>query len=228
MTVQKKRNLAHNAIIGTLLLLLVSVLPVTYRAVARGQQIGPASAPAVVVITPDVKAAKMPLVMQIAKAAPAIQITKAKQAPASQPASAPAAIKGPDDASGLWGTLRTALKGKDWSLAVAAAFALFVLSLRLGAGKLRGWLPVAWAKGKLDRFLGWCATDRGGAVLVLFSGVLAGVVNARAAGQALSVDLIFNSINVAAASATSGAGLYVLIKKLAWPSDKPKIASTPV
>jgi hypothetical protein len=168
----------------------------------------------------DVKVAKLEISVP---ASMAYVDVRAMVLPSSQPAVT--AVKGPDDASGLWDTLRTALKGKNWSLAVAAALALLVLLLRLGAGKMREYLPVSWAEGHLNRLLAWCGTDRGGAVMVLLSGVLAGVVNGRAAGKPLSVDLVFESLNIAAASATSGAGLYVLVKKLFWPSDKP--APTP-
>lgn len=144
------------------------------------------------------------------------------EVPEPQPAAAPVTVKGPDDAPGLWGTLRTALKSKNWVLAVAAALALLVLVLRLGAAKLLALLPGSLAKGWAARFLSWCNTDRGGVALVLCSGALTGVVNAVAAGQALSVDLVFDSLNIAAASATGGAGLYVLIKRLAWPRDVDK------
>jgi hypothetical protein len=113
-------------------------------------------------------------------------------------------------------------------LAVAAALALALLGLRLGAGKLLASLPAVGVGGRLARFLAWGKTDWGGAWLVLASGVLAGVINAISTakgGQAVSADLLLDSIGAAVATSTSSAGTYALIKKFLWPSDKPAQAA---
>jgi hypothetical protein len=168
---------------------------------------------------PMAKAAKAQVTATASMAYIDVRTVPIVEVPASQPASAPAKVKGADDATGLVSILRTALKGSRWGLAVAAALALLVLVLRLGASRLR----VLFAKGtRPERFLAWCGTDRGGAWLVLASGAATGIVNALGAGQALTVDLLFESAAAAAASSTGAAGLYVIAKKLISPSDKSK------
>lgn len=205
MTVQKKRNLAHHAIIVALLLVLVSVLPVTYRAVAHGQQKAPASAS--MIMFRDAGPAAMPAMAQP---------IKVKQAPASQPASAPAKIKGSEDADGLLRLLLTAVQGGNWQLVAWLAFALVVLGLRRFSSKLIGWLPSSWASGRFSRLLAWCNTDRGGAILAIISGAIIVFIDTVAAGKGITPQILPDAIK----SAIGSAGIYVLAKKIAKPSDK--------
>ncbi len=98
-------------------------------------------------------------------------------------AQAPPTTQPATDAGWLLATLGSAMHGSNWRLALAATLALVVLVLRHVANGIREWLSPPAQQSRLGRVLGWCATDRGGAVLVLLSGTLTSICVAGAAGK---------------------------------------------
>ena len=121
----------------------------------------------------------------------------------SQPASA-------GDPWFVFTSMWTALQHRSWGLGMAAALVLIVLGLRYGAGLLAARLP-----GRAGKACGWLNTDRGGALLVLASGVAGAVFVAKLAGQALTPQVLTGGIG----AGITAAGGWNVVKRLLAPKD---------
>ena len=131
-------------------------------------------------------------------------VAQGQTVPASQPVN-------PGDPWFVFSSLWTALQHRSWGLGIAAALVLVVLGLRYGAGLLAARLP-----GKAGDACAWLKTDRGGAVLVLASGVASAAFVAKIAGQAVTPQLLMGGLG----AGITAAGGWSVIKRLFAPPDK--------
>lgn len=138
-------------------------------------------------------------------------------AAATAPATQVAPITGADDAHGIAAGILAAVRGSNWRLAVVFALAGLVLLARKFSGALASWLPYSLSSGWFGKLLRWFQTDRGGAWLVLISGVLTVAINGLVAGKGCDPQLLIDGFS----TAITAAGGYAVLKKLFLPSDKP-------
>ncbi len=67
-----------------------------------------------------------------------------------------------------------------------------------------------------EKFIPWLGTDRGGAVLVLSTGILGSLAALILAGDEVGLELLIEGLKVG----FTAAGGYVVIKKILKPGDK--------
>lgn len=117
----------------------------------------------------------------------------------------------PGNFEGFLTFLLTAAQTKQWWVLASAVLTGVVAFTRWFTPKVNG---------KLGAFL---KTDRGGALLVLFWSAVGAVAHTFAAGKRPSAVTLLTAVVVA----VGGAGGYVLIKKIFWPSDAEPAAQLP-
>lgn len=132
--------------------------------------------------------------------------TKALGQPASQPLNV-------GDPWSVFETLVTALQAHLWRVVVVAALVLLVLGLRYGSSLLATRLA-----GRAGAIFAWFTTDRGGACLVLASGIGGAALLAVVAGKAITLQLLVGGLT----AGVTAAGGWTVVKRLIIPPDKTK------
>lgn len=103
-------------------------------------------------------------------------------------------------------------KQGNWRMLVATVLTATVWFLRTVAIR-----PGLEALPKVGPLLRWFKTDRGGVVLSLSVGVLGGLGTALSAHHAITGDILLTGV----VNGVLGSGIFVTLKKLAKPGDKP-------